>query len=381
VSARPWRLRAALALGGTALTVLLLWAGLEGYARWLGLRDYQFIHEHELPVFQPDARLHYRTRPNLRLHCFGTIRLESNELGFRGSMLVARDKPTGVKRLIGLGDSVMWGIGVNEADTFLGKLGAHLAAQEPWEIINAGVIGYSTWQEAMQLERDLLALRPDVLVVNYCENDLFSTEDPFGSVTRFYTARFQSLLEGAEGPLPATEQANLVELLRIFSQPRVKTAFDTASAEVKDYAHELLIARPMRRMAALSKATGTRLVYVFIPPRDLAKWDNRRVRQWQDLLAGEGVEWLDVTALFSVPDPVRPYHSSNEGWKPPVRVAVLDAILLQKRIDEVQAGNLFLDHVHPTKRGNEIIAEELHRFLSGQVMAEGVKFHRRETRP
>lgn len=39
------------------------------------------------------------------------------------------------------------------------------------EFVNACVHGYTTWQERRYLERDLLPLRPDVVLLQYCVND------------------------------------------------------------------------------------------------------------------------------------------------------------------------------------------------------------------
>jgi len=86
-----------------------------------------------------------------------------NSLGLRGPE-VAREKTAGRKRLIVLGDSV-----AAPEDGFVGIVAARLGAS--WEVINAAVPGYTTYQERLLLERELLALRPDVVVVQYCLND------------------------------------------------------------------------------------------------------------------------------------------------------------------------------------------------------------------
>src|SRR5687768_1727113 len=58
----------------------------------------------------------YRHKPNLDLS-LGSFRLRTNSLGCRGPE-VAREKPSGVFRIVLLGDSVAFGWGVDDEVTF-----------------------------------------------------------------------------------------------------------------------------------------------------------------------------------------------------------------------------------------------------------------------
>jgi lysophospholipase L1-like esterase len=86
-----------------------------------------------------------------------------NSFGLRGPE-PAPVKARGTKRLLVLGDSV-----AAPPDGFVALLGRRLAPS--WEVINAAVPGYTTYQERRLLERDLLPLRPDLVVLQYCLND------------------------------------------------------------------------------------------------------------------------------------------------------------------------------------------------------------------
>jgi lysophospholipase L1-like esterase len=74
-----------------------------------------------------------------------------------------------------LGDSVTMGFGVTYEETFSKKLEELLAERDgnssSHQIINAGVHGYSTFQERVTLERNL-DLRPDFVAVGFCMNDV-----------------------------------------------------------------------------------------------------------------------------------------------------------------------------------------------------------------
>lgn len=131
-----------------------------------------------LTVWEYDPELHYVHRPGAvrTLTAAGRpddlIRIDAH--GFHDDEF-PRDKPSGELRGLMLGDSVTMGFGVTYAETFSKKLEDLLAerdhAHASHQIINAGVHGYSTFQERVTLERNL-DLRPDFVAVGFCMNDV-----------------------------------------------------------------------------------------------------------------------------------------------------------------------------------------------------------------
>jgi len=85
-------------------------------------------------------------------------------------------KPSGVRRVLVLGDSITAGYGVREESTFVKIAERKLNENDPkhrWEIVNAGVPGYSTEQELELLRAVGRELEPNtVLVAFYTGNDL-----------------------------------------------------------------------------------------------------------------------------------------------------------------------------------------------------------------
>jgi hypothetical protein len=88
--------------------------------------------------------------------------------GFRGPEVPA-EKPPGRTRVLVLGDSMTYGIGVDDDETFSARLGA---LDPRLEVVNAGVNGYGTHQELLLLQEVGLPLRPDVVVVCVFFNDI-----------------------------------------------------------------------------------------------------------------------------------------------------------------------------------------------------------------
>jgi len=90
-----------------------------------------------------------------------------NSLGIRHDE-IALEKPEGLFRLIVLGDSVAW-----DKFGFVSEIRANFdeVYKGPLEVVNAAIPGYTTFQERTLLERDLLPLTPDLVVLQYCVND------------------------------------------------------------------------------------------------------------------------------------------------------------------------------------------------------------------
>lgn len=119
----------------------------------------------------PNPRLLYRQRPRVRGRFLGA-EVSINALGFRGPETTV-EKPPGVRRIVGLGDSVMWGWRVAADDRYLDQLARRLSADGvPTEAVNLAVPGYNTVQEVETLATRGLAFGPDVVVLELVENDL-----------------------------------------------------------------------------------------------------------------------------------------------------------------------------------------------------------------
>lgn len=82
---------------------------------------------------------------------------------------VAETKPTGVRRLVCLGDSVTFGWGVESGETFCARLASLLGPE--WEPINLGVPGYNLEQSVRRYELRGLEFAADAAVLVLNSND------------------------------------------------------------------------------------------------------------------------------------------------------------------------------------------------------------------
>src|SRR4029453_595235 len=107
---------------------------------------------------------------------------ENNTRGYR-DLERALAKPPGTRRLLSLGDSFAWGVGVELADAYPQRLERALTRrrQETWEVVNLALPGLKNVDEAAQLADEGFAYQPDVVLLGYVLND---SEDPAAAESR-----------------------------------------------------------------------------------------------------------------------------------------------------------------------------------------------------
>ncbi len=74
-------------------------------------------------------------------------------------------------RILAIGDSCTFGIGVGDQDTWPAQLQTVLAEKHNVEVVNAGVPGYTAFQGRRFFERTGLALDPDIVIATFSFND------------------------------------------------------------------------------------------------------------------------------------------------------------------------------------------------------------------
>lgn len=104
-----------------------------------------------------------------------TPEIRINKLGFRDDE-VSIYKPSNVKRVVLLGDSYAFGMGVSKEDNFPEVLERMLNDWDEyyrWEVINLGSIGYTTDNNYLILKEKGLMLQPDIILTElFTGNDI-----------------------------------------------------------------------------------------------------------------------------------------------------------------------------------------------------------------
>lgn len=145
------------------------------YVHRTGLRYRKFLTNQEYEnqfLNLKDPYVIWKLRPGeLRPGCY------VNKLGFRGDEISPQKAP-GTKRIVCLGNSITLGMDVKtHADTYPMLLEQRLkqSQNQPIEVINAGVAGYSSYQILQQLRHYVLPLEPDLIIVLATFNDVLYT--------------------------------------------------------------------------------------------------------------------------------------------------------------------------------------------------------------
>ncbi len=282
------------------LPLLLLVAGAE---LWCRLHPYQDAYETHTGFVEADPDLIWRLKPQRG----GP--LATNELGFRDTPYRA---DADVKILL-LGDSVSWGNGINDVRRvypFLleQRLNRHYGGRRSVEVINASVPGYSTFQELRYLELYGLDLEPDVVILQFCLNDVterYEALAEYGGNNLFLGVDTRAAIRGFQGFLIRHSRAfeGLVRGLQRLARGREEyRARDLARDELSpglDQAWQQML-RELDDIRRLAAAHGLPTLLLIAPFRFQAEEAGRR--QPQDRLleyaGGHGLPAVDVLAVL-----------------------------------------------------------------------------------
>jgi hypothetical protein len=243
----------------------------------------------------------------------------ARRLGYRGREGAAA-RTAGRPRVVMLGDSITFGYGVRDGETFSAVMES---LAPPLEVVNLGVQGYGTDQELLKLEREGLAYAPDVVVLNVClANDLLDNAAARPIYDGVYPKPYFRLEEGR-----LVEVADHVALspprrlaLRLSQRSALFNALlDLVHVDRARYQRELagrMEAEPgepafavtfalVRRMDELTRARGARFVALLYPSlRDFIR-PSRRAQRFLEAPELRGVSVVDLLPRFGPPASTR----------------------------------------------------------------------------
>lgn len=281
---------------------------------------------------------------------YGDVLYRFNHEGYRDA---DHDPASPRRRIVWLGDSVSFGLGVPQERTFVGRLQRELAARpDPWEIVNLAIFAYDTRHELETLKEDGLRHRPNLIVLQFYMNDL-TLSTPSAQGGRIARASWGDRLAALKNRLVyksvvylRVQQALLGLSYALFHDARRRWFPETLNADEPRAQTAYLAAHPddaqvptfaaLAAIGRLARERGIPLL-VFVSPDEVQlttdRYDlvNRRV---DGFCAKEGIAVFDpLPALRAAPD----------------------------------KADLFYDGVHYSERGHALLARLLSAELRGSL--------------
>jgi len=175
-----------LLLIAAAVSLILLLAELAGRAIQRIERE-QFREIAERSLFRPDPLLGYALKPGFRIDYGGRTPVETNRFGWRDREY-PREKGAGVFRVVCIGDSRVFGLGLPADETYPKQLEKMLRGKAlgfAVEVINAGVPGYTSREGVALVGEILPAFAPDLVIASFGHNDRWKSSDRTSEIAAF----------------------------------------------------------------------------------------------------------------------------------------------------------------------------------------------------
>ena len=278
-------------------------------------------------IMQPSDVLGYHHVPLLSDR---TIKINSHGLRDRE---FSHEKPEGVRRILGIGDSFTFGYGVNLDDCYLKQLERELnQSGDKWEVINAGVTGYNMWQYIAYFQHYGYRYEPDLVTIGVYFDDFYG--DPSAGGKTETGPRHHSL----KSIRLVNFTRNCLELLQfryryLLGSRWLKSIEDRREYILNNEYHSLLSGKPdhklykkfesrLQEFNRTAKQYGARVLVIFIP--DIVQINHPELQGLNDLLEEiclrSHVIYLDMTPYFEKFEDIRklyllPYdaHTSPTG--------------------------------------------------------------------
>lgn len=311
--------------------------------------------------------------------------ITTNSLGFRGPEVSPTPAP-GVRRVVVLGGSAVWGASVRDSETIPAYLQPALEKElgQPVEVVNAGVTAATSFEELLRLQAYVLPLHPDIVVVYDGRNDLHFAASPVWDANKTPAVQnFEASVVNAQSGTPSAvlEQlwqtctnysafCNTIQLLsRAWLGARQRAVAQAAAAAAASgetgVSQEVVIhyevvtnyETNLKRMAVLMKAEGVRPVFVLQPilqPGAKPPSPEEAIILEQDGQTISAVLYPRAQPFFDKFDEVEP------------GVMALDYTYIFKAV----TGQMFFDDVHTTPTGNAYVAGQLAKDIAAALKSQ-----------
>ncbi len=270
-----------------------------------------------------------------------SISIDTNAMAMRDGDHSA--DPAGF-RLLGIGDSLAFGVGVELEETYLSLLEKMLSfAKGNIRVIKAGVPGYSTYNEMKFLERECGRLRPDMVLVQFWWDDLGCERLTYLEDAGFLVSN--KIKGNIQFRLFLNRHLRSYALLRrlftlMLKRPLFKTPLTGAAL------HPLEFKEPFRitlgqfdAIESICRKNKAECIFILIPSRDFVQGTKDRQHAWET--------WVELV--------------KNSKF------AYIDLLPALKKACSDKTGVFFKADPHLSAYGNRIVAETVYEKLASKI--------------
>ena len=348
----------------------------------IALSDRLLLAKLGLPLWEADPENHYRHRPDTIRSwgdSYGNKLIRINKYGHHDDDFPLNKRDHEFRGLM-IGDSVTMGHGLTYEETFSNQLEGVLREKtgdrRHYQMINAGVQGYSTFQE-YNLLRESLVLKPDFIAVGFCMNDLaepFVVDQRYGGVGSDYhgitqvPSLFVSYLLNETGygrTLQQLQSRNKsVETKRRWETYSVKKIARSPVDDPKFAENWKTTLFYLDKIYGTAKGQDIKIVLLIFPYT--FQLMNSDLQEPQRILAdhakSRNVDVIDFTSVFEnlVFDTSTVQLLMEKGFSPEEIHGLYRA----------RIRTYFLDDSHYTVEGHRIVASQLYTYLSSHYPLE-----------
>lgn len=264
---------------------------------------------------------------------------------------------SGEKLLLGLGDSFMFGVGVEAEETFISLLGKKLG---DWKVENLGVVGWGNSEVLLRLQEYLKKeKKPDLVVVSFFEGNDFNDNMVYGKHDVI-----NGKIQKREGPkLPPSPGSKLKKLVKWIPFYEYLSSHSAILMAIRvNVSHWLKVKHSEKNKEA-------------IPENIINKNKEKYVALANNLLLEIYLESqkANVPLVFLLIPSLHVFNNYEQipGWpklsdvKQFCEEKNLPCVHVVPRILQEGRGVYFIQDRHWRKRGHVIAAEELFHYLRG----------------
>jgi len=271
---------------------------------------------------------------------FPPAEVHTNSAGFRGTREYLSQKPIGMIRIAALGDSFVFGFGVQDGETFSALFEAN---DKTREVLNLGVPGYGMDQIYLSYREIARAYHPDIVLIGVFPEDFWRCTRSFadsGHVKPYFSLSPAGKLVLHNVPVPPPYSLNtdqfppIVEqneflkilnqsvLFKLAKKPVLKLAKNLRLIDPES-SEEWLVGRAiLRRLIAEIRADKAVPVIVLMPPQNWVQSTRktsleRSIRRFADR---EKVGFVNLKSVFTeavAKDGLEAYYIKGDWhWTP-----------------------------------------------------------------